>query len=198
MITDESIIAGCTTAERKTSVRELEHEAENPSKRPWIEEPIYFTENDARRIYNPHNDALVVKLVINDFEVKRILVDSEVPWIFFFCKLLNMDEVVKPLGRITVPIAARMWSNLARFEHTFLVVATPSPYNAILGQPIRHALRAVVSTYYLAMKFQTDCGVGVIRGDQLESRKCYVAALKGKAKLADNVELEPPPEQIEE
>ena len=48
------------------------------------------------------------------------------------------------------------------------------------------------------MKFPTDFGVGVAQGNQLESRKCYVAALKGKSKPAGDLDLERPTEQGEE
>ncbi|XP_010265877.1 PREDICTED: uncharacterized protein LOC104603518 [Nelumbo nucifera] len=76
MITKGSISVGCTSVAGGTLVRELENEGENPPKRPRLEEPIYFTEDDVRGIQHPHDDALVIKLRINDFEVKRILVDS--------------------------------------------------------------------------------------------------------------------------
>ncbi|XP_019051723.1 PREDICTED: uncharacterized protein LOC109114090 [Nelumbo nucifera] len=154
---------------------------------------------------------------ISDFEVRRVLVDSRsMANILFkdtFDKLQVREsniqpmstplvgfngEEVKPLGRISVPVEVGMWPNITRFKHTFLVVATPSPYNAIIGRPINHALRAVVSTYYLAMKFPMDFGVGVVWGDQLKSRKCYIVALKEKARLADDVKLERPVEYPEE
>ena len=47
----------------------------------------------------------------------------------------------------------------------FLVVKCPSVYNVILGQPSLNNLKAITSTYHLAMKFPTDGGVGVVRGD---------------------------------
>ncbi|XP_010256223.1 PREDICTED: uncharacterized protein LOC104596666 [Nelumbo nucifera] len=75
MITGGSIIAGCTSAASKTLVRELEHEEQNPPERPRLEDPIYFTEDDARGIKYPHDNALVIKMRLNDFEVKHVLVD---------------------------------------------------------------------------------------------------------------------------
>ncbi|XP_010272229.1 PREDICTED: uncharacterized protein LOC104608065 [Nelumbo nucifera] len=50
MITGGSIIAGCTSAAGQTLVRELGNEEENPPKRPRLEDPIYFMEDDARGI----------------------------------------------------------------------------------------------------------------------------------------------------
>ena len=37
---------------------------------------ISFTEEDARRLHHPHDDALVINLSIADFNTQRILVDN--------------------------------------------------------------------------------------------------------------------------
>ncbi|GAV84266.1 hypothetical protein CFOL_v3_27710 [Cephalotus follicularis] len=76
---------------------------------------------------------------------------------------------------------------------TFLVVDTPSPYNAIIGRPGLNLLEAIVSTKHLLMKFPTRFGVGEVRGDQQVARLCYKTAImdKGKDKVftIENVEL---------
>ena len=54
----------------------------------------------------------------------------------------------------------------------------PSAHNAILGQLGLNALRAVVSTYYLKIKFPTSNEIGEIRGDQALARQCYSIALQ--------------------
>ncbi|KAL0295006.1 UNVERIFIED_CONTAM: protein DETOXIFICATION 34 [Sesamum angustifolium] len=43
----------------------------------------------------------------------------------------------------------------------FLVVDTPSAYNAILGRPILNAFQAVISTYDMKIKFPTIGGFGI-------------------------------------
>ena len=41
------------------------------------ESPIIgFSEDDARRLYHPHDDALVVSLRVGDYNVHRMLVDN--------------------------------------------------------------------------------------------------------------------------
>lgn len=59
----------------------------------------------------------------------------------------------------------------------FLVVDKPSIYNAILGRPTLNGLKAVVPTYFLAMKIPTLNEVGIFRGNQEMARKCYVEAV---------------------
>ena len=59
----------------------------------------------------------------------------------------------------------------------FLVIDKPSIYNAILGRPTLNGLKAVVSTYLLAMKIPTPNGVGIFTGNQERIRKCYVEAV---------------------
>ncbi|GAV76773.1 hypothetical protein CFOL_v3_20246 [Cephalotus follicularis] len=76
---------------------------------------------------------------------------------------------------------------------TFLVVDTPSPYNAIVRRPGLNLMEAIVSTRHLLMKFPTKFGVGEARGDQQAARQCYRTAIsdKGKDKVLPiaNVEL---------
>ncbi|KAL5572097.1 hypothetical protein UlMin_021694 [Ulmus minor] len=58
----------------------------------------------------------------------------------------------------------------------FVLVDCPSPYNAIIGHPTLNKIRAVTSTYHLLVKFPTVGGIGILRGDQTESREIYEAA----------------------
>lgn len=51
----------------------------------------------------------------------------------------------------------------------FLVAKLPLSYNAILGRPALFDFEAVTSIRYLAMKFPTEAGVGVVRESQEEA-----------------------------
>ena len=43
----------------------------------WRESPIIgFSEEDARRLHHPHDDALVVSIRVGDYNVHRVLVDN--------------------------------------------------------------------------------------------------------------------------
>ena len=56
----------------------------------------------------------------------------------------------------------------------FIIVDRPSVYNVILGRPTLNESKAVVSIYHLAMKFPTEGGIGVFRGNKEGARKYYM------------------------
>ncbi|GAV60679.1 hypothetical protein CFOL_v3_04208 [Cephalotus follicularis] len=102
-------------------------------------------------------------------------------------------EMVHLLGSIDLSVVAGTAPRQTQVEMTFLVVDTPSPYNAIIWRPGLNLLEAIVSTRHLLMKFPTRFGVGEVRGDQQVARQCYKTAImdKGKDKVLtiSNVEL---------
>ncbi|XP_075670209.1 uncharacterized protein LOC142639972 [Castanea sativa] len=59
---------------------------------------------------------------------------------------------------------------------TFIVVASFTPYTAIFRRPWIHNMGAVPSILHVKVKFRTDEGITVIRGDQQAARQCLVAA----------------------
>uniref|UniRef100_A0A6I9QPU4 Uncharacterized protein LOC105037583 n=1 Tax=Elaeis guineensis var. tenera TaxID=51953 RepID=A0A6I9QPU4_ELAGV len=81
-------------------------------------------------------------------------------------------------GMIALTVTVGQHPKQSRALVNFLVVKAPSAYNAILGRPSLNALRAVVSTYHLKLKFPTDQGIGEVRGDQALARHCYNIALQ--------------------
>ena len=49
---------------------------------------------------------------------------------------------------------------------TFIIVRSFSPYTKILGSPWIHAMKIVPSTLHVKVKFPTEHGVVVVRGNQ--------------------------------
>ena len=46
-------------------------------KKAWFDNPVIgFTEEDARHLYHPHNDTLVVSIRVGDYNTHRVLVDN--------------------------------------------------------------------------------------------------------------------------
>ena len=58
----------------------------------------------------------------------------------------------------------------------------------LLGKPSLNAIKAIASAYHMVVKFPTENGVGMVRGDQRVARECYLASMKQKA--FDNIHMD--------
>ncbi len=160
-------------------------------------EEIIFTDHELEGVQLPHFDALVVTMQIGDFDVKRILIDpgssAEIMYDSLFKGLglglehkdLNQKvdplygfsgESVMPVGRVTVKVHARTISSPTEFW----VLNSYSPYNAIIGRPWLHKMKAVPSTLHQRLRFPTPEGIMEIRGDQVVAKQCLIAAAHQK------------------
>ncbi|XP_058223017.1 uncharacterized protein LOC131332738 [Rhododendron vialii] len=169
-------------------------------KRKW-EDPsfggtITFSSNDLKGVQLPHADALVVTVAIEKSTVQWVLIDqgSSADVMFFSTyQSLGLSPAqlrtastplvsftgapVWPLGLITLPV--RAGSRILEIE--FVVVASPSPYNVILGRTWLHEMQAVASTYHQVVKFVGWNGrQESLRGDQIQSKKCYISTVTNK------------------
>ena len=145
---------------------------------------ITFFESDLQGVQTLHNDAVVVSSTIAKYDVKRILVDNGSSTnVLFYAVFSRMDlskyrlrEISTPLigftgdlvqveGEITLPTTVGTSPRLSTAFLTYTVVRIPSAYNAILGRLGLNALRAIVSTYHLLVRFPTKYGIGELRGD---------------------------------
>ena len=70
----------------------------------------------------------------------------------------------------------------------FIVVASFSPYTAILGRPWIHVMGAVPSTLHMKVKLRTEQGVTVVRGSQQVARQCLIAVVNWKNERANQKE----------
>ena len=64
---------------------------------------------------------------------------------------------------------------------TFIVVASFSPYTTILGRPWIHAMGAVPSTLHVKVKFCTEQGITIVRGNQQIPRQCLWPLFIGRS-----------------
>ncbi|XP_057972687.1 uncharacterized protein LOC131160822 [Malania oleifera] len=164
---------------------------------------------DEEGVQQPHNDALVLSLLVANYKVRRVLIDNESSEnIMFWSVLEGMKigkkqlkpistplvgfggDVVHPVGTITLPVTIRTTPQQVTSLIEFLVVDRPSVYNIILGCPLLNAVLAVTLTYHLKMKFPTPLGTGVVKGDQAVARNYYVIALKGKMEARETLTME--------
>ena len=88
------------------------------------------------------------------------------------------DDAIPMEGVITLTVVAGRYPRQSRALVDFLVVKEPLAYNAILDRPDLNALRAIVLTYHLKLKFPTNQKIGEVRGDQALARHCYNIALQ--------------------
>ncbi|GAV69159.1 LOW QUALITY PROTEIN: hypothetical protein CFOL_v3_12660, partial [Cephalotus follicularis] len=125
------------------------------------EEVISFSEADYEGVRLPHDDPVVVTLLVELFTMKRILIDNgssaDILYKHAFDQLrIPADqlkpvktpligfagETIHPLGSINLSVVAGTAPRQTQVEMTFLVVDTPSPYNAIIGRPGLNLLEA--------------------------------------------------------
>ena len=76
--------------------------------------------------------------------------------------LVSFDgRVVIPEGQISLSVNMEGKEVMV----TFIVVRSFSPYMAILGRPWIHAMKAIPSILHVKVKFPTEYGVAMVRGN---------------------------------
>ncbi|GLT79169.1 hypothetical protein SLA2020_506660 [Shorea laevis] len=80
MITRRLEAGGLSSKQRKLYVREVKHQNRSQKRRlnddAWKNQPITFTPTDFEGVVSPHNEPLVTSVMINNYQVQRILVDT--------------------------------------------------------------------------------------------------------------------------
>ena len=141
-------------------------------------------DEDAERIHHPHDDAIVITLLIADYTTRRVLVDNgsstDILYYPAFQQLrLGRDQLrpvnsplvgfdgmkVQSVGTISLSVVVRAYPRQITKDVNFLVVNCSSSYNTIIGRPTLNSWKAVTSAYHLLVKFPTKHGVGQVQGD---------------------------------
>ena len=182
MIVGGTTVTGSSKKAQKTYLRMVQN-VQLTGSVPKIarrESPIIeFSEEDAQRLHHLHDDALVVSIRIEDYNMHRVLVDNgssaDILYYPAFQQMgIGREQLIPtnvpligfggtrvlPLGAITLSVVVGDYPQQITKDVTFLVVDCSSAYNAILGRPTLNSWKAVTSTYHLMIKFPTDCGVG--------------------------------------
>ena len=172
-------------------------EVQTVSKFPRLDTTITFSNLDMEGCQHPHDNPLVIKTIVANKMIHRVLVDngSSIDIIFAsaFDKIgigretlepINVclrgfsGERVLPLGSIQLVLTLGDPPCQATTTAGFLIVDAPSAYNMLLGRPSLNALRVIPSAYHMVIKFPTENGVGMVRGNQRIARECYSASMK--------------------
>ncbi|KAL0445050.1 UNVERIFIED_CONTAM: hypothetical protein Slati_2227700 [Sesamum latifolium] len=174
---------------------------------------IQFGRTEQSGPLTSHNDALVITAILASYEVGRIFIDSGSSADRLFGEAYDQmqlgdvslekvntllygfaGEVVHPRGMVSLPLTIGTGTTRKTCILNFLVVDVPSAYNVILGRPTLNTFQAVISIYHMKIKFLTPGGVGEVQGDHLQSRKCYVEAVRrGQKRSSDEVHKGVPP-----
>ena len=167
------------------------------SKLPRLDTSITFFDSDLEGFQHPHDDPLVVRTVVANKIVHRVVIDNESSAYIIFAlafdkmgiereKLEHVNthlrgfsrEKVLPLGSIQLVLTLGDPPWQATIMARFLIVDATSAYNMLLGRPSLNALKAIPSAYHMMIKFPTVNGVGMVRGDQRVARECYSTSMK--------------------
>ena len=120
---------GQSSRSRKTYLKVVQNvqlSGRSPKTRTPEEQAITFIDEDASRIYHPHDDAIVITLLIADYSTRRVLVDNgslaDILYYPAFQQMnLERDQLrpvhsplvgfggmkVQPVGTITLPVVVR-------------------------------------------------------------------------------------------
>ena len=156
---------------------------------------LSFSNANKQGTMQPHDDALVVTLRIDGYDVKRVMVDQEnaaeimYPNLYKGLGLKSEDLTTysSPLvsfeGKMVVPkgqIRLLVQAGADVVEVDFIVINAFSPYIAIMGRPWLHSLGVVSSTFHQKVKYPSGGQVLEIVGSQSVARQCLIAAIQHK------------------
>ncbi|XP_073133578.1 uncharacterized protein [Henckelia pumila] len=117
---------------------------------------LSFGPEDLKGVFSNHNDALVIRATVANYDVARIFVDS--------------GHAIRPVGLVHLPLTlGRNNSHKTRIV-SFIIVDAPFAYNAILGRPAMTTFMAVASALHQKMKFPVGNEVGEVRIEQKVAR----------------------------
>ena len=190
------------------SIRSVEMgEVQAISKLSRLDTTITFSDSDLEGCQHPHDDPLVVRAIVANTTVHRVLIDNGSSADIIFTSTFDKmgigreklepvnthlrgfsGEKVLPLGSIQLVLTLGEPPRQATTTARFLIVDAPSTYNMLLGRPSINAIKVIPLAYHMIIKFPTIHGVGMVRGDQRVARECYTASMKQRA--VDNVNVD--------
>ena len=167
---------------------------------PQLDTTITFSDADLEGCQHPHDDPLVIRVVVANKTIHKVLINNGSSANIIFTSAFDKmgigrekskpvnahlrglsEERVLPLGSVQPVLTLGDPPYQAKTMTKFLIVEAPSAYNMLLGRPSLNSIRVIPSAYHMVVKFPTENGVGKARGDQQISRECYLVSMKQKA-----------------
>ena len=188
MISGGFVGGGESSSARKAHLRSIRSgevmEVQAVSKPPRLNTTITFSDSDLEGCHHLHDDPLVIRAVVVNKTIHRVLVDNGSSADIIFASAFDKigirreklepasthlrgfsEEKVLPLGSIQLVLILGDPPCQATTTVRFLIVDAPSAYNVLLGRPSLNAITAIPSAYHMVIKFPTTNGVGMVRGD---------------------------------
>lgn len=154
----------------------------------WSAQPISFDAGD----HPPSRSGvgripLVVSPTIQNFKVAKMLVDGRAGLNLLSAGILSKLQIspsrllptgafqgaghglIRPLGRITLPVTFGSIDNFRTEDIEFDVADTPLPYNGILGRPALAKFMAASHYSYNVMKIPGEWGIITIKNDRKDA-----------------------------
>ena len=190
------------------SIRSVEMgEIQAVSKLPRLDNTITLFDSDLEGCQHPHDDPIVVRVIVANTTVHRVLINNGSSADIIFASAFDKmgigreklepvnthllgfsGENALPLGSIQLVLTLGDPPCQATTTARFLIIDAPSAYNMLLGRPSLNAIKAIPSAYHMIIKFPTIHGVGMVRGDQRVARECYTTSMKQRA--VENVSVD--------
>ena len=160
---------------------------------------IIFGPEKGQHIRYPHNYALVISAYVQNYMVKRLLIDDKsavnaLSWNVYKAMGGSVTDLktiknpitsfyggtTQPMGmtELTVEFGNRKTRDIKTVKSLFNIVDLPLTYNGIIGRPILYEIDAATSIRRLIMKISLEDRVITILEDQSMAQQYYQLAAK--------------------
>ena len=138
-------------------------------------------------MFLPHEDALVLTLGVDNFDVRRVLIDPgssvDLLQMSAYRQIGHSPSTLENLGRVLNGFNGVSIVFLGDFLLTrvssiilnvrFSMVEDLSPYNSIMRRVLLHKMKTIMSTYHQMVSYLTEVGQVDLLSSQLVFRQCY-------------------------
>ncbi|XP_009769603.1 uncharacterized protein [Nicotiana sylvestris] len=160
---------------------------EGPIRDHMTEDTLAFSKEDLETLAEPYNDALVISFLLINIQIKRVLMDpgssanvirSKVVeqlgllnQVVPASRVLNVFNIAGKImkGEIILPVDVSGTIQNTKFH----VIICDTRYNALLGRPWIHNMRAVPSTLHQMIKFPMKDGITTIYGERYMAKEMF-------------------------
>ncbi|XP_070046701.1 uncharacterized protein [Nicotiana tomentosiformis] len=148
---------------------------------------LSFKDEDTKGIVQPHNNALIISVLINKSRIKNVLIDPGSSANIIRSRVveqLGLQDQIVPVVRVLngfnmackttkgeITLSVNVVGTVQ--EAKFYVIEGDMRRNALFGRQWIHNMRAVPSTLHQVLKFPTPGGVQIVYGEQLAAKEMF-------------------------